>query len=157
MDYLFDKCLVSMDFTLLKKGKGLGSLHFDITGTLILFNLLILFDPSLIFPSSISSALSKSQDQKKPGGEFGRGWHCKSLCLPLGSRGLAPEKNPVFTFLHCLKWVFRSVFSSFNNAFWFALMILKWDQEKVRLANYPLWMSSGLGRVEYLKLVSTIF
>ena len=85
-----------------------------------------------------------------PGGEFGRGWHCKPLCLPLGSRGLAPEKHPVFTFLHCLKWVFRSAFSSFSNTFWFALMISKWDQEKVKLATYLLWMSSGKGRLEYL-------
>ena len=79
-----------------------------------------------------------------------RGWHCKPLRLPSGFSGTAPEKNWVLMFSHCLKWVFQHVFSSFNNAFRFNLMTSKWDQERLRLAIYPSWMSSGWGRVKYL-------
>ena len=86
-----------------------------------------------------------------PSGEFGRVWSCKPLFLPVDSKGAVPEKNSVFTFLHCLKWVFQPVFSSFNNAFRFHLMTLKWDQERVFLAIYPLRTSSGWGTVKYLK------
>ena len=84
------------------------------------------------------------------GGEFGRRWYCKSLCLPSSSRGADWKNKFNFTFLRCLKWVFQPVFSSFNNAFWFHSMMSKWDQKRVRLAIYPLWTSSGWGRVGYL-------
>ena len=67
-----------------------------------------------------------------------------------GFHGCSPRKKSVLTFSNCLKWVFQPVFSSFNNAFWFHLMTSKWDQETVRLSVYPLWTSSGWGRVEYL-------
>ena len=67
-----------------------------------------------------------------------------------GFHACSPRKKSVLTFSNCLKRVFQPVFSSFNNAFWFHLMTSKWDQERVRLSVYPLWTSSGCGRVEYL-------
>ena len=74
-----------------------------------------------------------------------------SLFAYLWVPGVQPQKKKsILTFLRFLKWVFEPVFSSFNNAFWFHLMTLKWNQERVRLAICPLWMSSGWGRVEYL-------
>ena len=72
------------------------------------------------------------------------------LCLPLGSRGTAPEKKFRFDVFALSKISISAFFSSFSNAFWLHLMILKWDQKKVRLAIYPSWKSLCWVMVEYL-------
>ena len=61
-----------------------------------------------------------------------------------------PQKKFSFDIFTLFKMSILTSFSSFNNAFRLHLTTSKWDQERVRIAIYPLWTSSGWQRVEVL-------